>query len=353
MRQVFADAGVGEGDVRKRDMRRFRLRFVRRRARFEVLFKLQYVRHAQRGCLRARRHDEDTRNAEHGVQNHDEVLQKRDDDRSAGRSAEHAVRADHDDRRQTEVQHQRGDGIVDRRHGARLRVGGAQCLVDAGEPLALIVRLAQRLDDAHAGHVLLHHAHHVVELALLLRIERNALFRDDPHGQRDDRQQRDKHERQLRVHRQHHKDAADQQDRSADAEPLPAGKEFVDAIGVAREPRFGGRQRELVHLSRGQRVQLFKEIETNLPRDLAGALRRHAVRRDVQRKADGGAQQHRAAVNQDAVLLSGNHAFAQDAFHKIRHKKLSDSAAELNQHGESDIENVRPDICPELSHNAP
>ena len=203
-------------------------------------------------------HDEDSGDAQHGVENHDEILQKGYDDTALGLTTVDPVGADEHHQGQSQIQGQGGGGVGDGGDDAGFLVHGGQLVVDGVEALLFVVGLAEGFDDPDAGDVLLDGTNHLVQHRLLAGVQRQAGLGDEIDHNGDDGKQGNENQGQHRVHSQHHGDAAQKQNRGADADALEPGKELVDVIGVAGEPGFGGGDGERVHLPGGEGLEFLE-----------------------------------------------------------------------------------------------
>ncbi len=167
-------------------------------------------------------HDEDAGDAEHAVGNDGEIVHKGDDAARTGQAAVDQVGAQQHAQGQAQVKRDGAKRVGERHHAARLAGDLGQFAADRIKALLLVLRLAQRLDDAHAHDVLLQHAHQLVQHRLLLVIQRHGFLGDHIHNHPDDGHGEEQHQHHAEIQDAGHHQAAHQQNGRAHAHALHA-----------------------------------------------------------------------------------------------------------------------------------
>ena len=358
VRQVVARlAGrpvVGEGDVAELHMIGALLRV--RVAGQRVGGGLQHLLDAP-GARRALGIDhKQARHHQQRVQDDRKIAQKRDDLARLRNAAVDAVRADDDHRRQPQVEQQAHHGVGQRHDGAGALVAPHDLAVDFVKAFRLIVRARERLDHAHAGHVLLHLAHHRVHRLLHAHIERHAPARDAEYDDGQQRERAGQREREHRLEHDRHADAAQQQDRPAHAQALHAVHHLVHVVGIGRQARDERGEREAVHLPAGEKAHARERVVAQPFDEAAGDVDGHAVGDHVAEKGRRRRGEHQHAPQIDQAHLPQRHDLIEDVREHPRQQQLRDGADEFDEHLKRHAPRLRAQVLengPHPSASAP
>ncbi len=162
-------------------------------------------------------------------------------------------------------------------------------------------RLGERFDHTDPRDILPQQAHKLVNSSLQRIVHGDTFSGKIVRDKRRDRHHGDHHERQHRVECQCHENAADHQDRGADAKALHSTQHLLDIVGVCRESRDQGRLREFVRLRIGEPHDLHKQIAAYRLRRISCHLGCHAVCDHVEREREHRADKHHKSPHKNVI----------------------------------------------------
>ena len=110
---IFAHTGIGEGHIPEFNMGRMFL-FLLRGKNGQILFRFQNGSHTSCAGLTLGIHDEDSGNAQHGIEDHGKILQKSHDDTRFTFTGVDPKRTNDHHQRQTQIQRQGCGGVGNR-----------------------------------------------------------------------------------------------------------------------------------------------------------------------------------------------------------------------------------------------
>ena len=238
-------------------------------------------------------------------------------------------------------QHEHGevdDGVGERVHqGAdaahkALHAGKRGVLFAEGRRLFLLP--GKGTQHARAGERFPRFAKHAIELRL-----HPAVLRDGPehHAEHDERKQRDdreEHERGLRIDRKGHGHRAEHDERRAQQEPERQIHARLHLVDVARHPGDDGGGAERVQLREGKALHLFKQRVAQPPGKAHGGLCGKILCGDGGGKPHEAEQQQHAAHAEDIAAVRARYACVDDGGHHERHEELERGLKQLEQRPE-------------------
>ena len=271
---------------------------------------------------------------QHGVEDDGEVAQKGDDAPRLRQPGVDPERAGHHHARQSAVEQQAHQRIGGGHHRVGVNLLPAEGFAVPGETDALGIALGQGADDPHAGNVVAHGAHHVVHRPLHPRVERNAPPGDERDAQRQQRQRGQQHQTEPEVQHQRDRHAAQQQYGRAHAQALDAPEGLVDVVAVGGQAGDEAGHGGLIHLLRGQALDLGEEIVAQRARHVPGDGGGPAIGDHVAQQRQSRAQRHRAAPEPDGSPAARGRDLVDDVGEDPRNGQIHDRADELD--GEAD-----------------
>ena len=346
---------VAEPDVLKRDaaVRHFGHGVVRRG---DVGCLVEQLDGALAGGAGYRDHDEDHREAH---QAHEDLRRVGDQAQQlAGRKAERRVAAAGDDGPRAEPGDQDDGGVHAQLHQrgvpgeALLRL--FEVLIDAlgnrVEFLFLVVLAHERLDDADAVQVFLHDAVEPVVGAENALEDRVRPRHDEVKAQREDRDDREEDQRELRVDREGGDEREDHHQRAAHRH---ADDHLVGVLQVRHVRRQAGDDAgrgELVNIGKGEVLHLVEHVVAQVPRKAARGFGGEFAGGDAAEQLPGGRKQQHEPHFHNIVHVAGVDAVVDEVGHQHRDDHLKNDLSADGDHGEDGVPLLLADAPHQLSN---
>ena len=212
--------------------------------------------------------------------------------------------------------HRRGAGA------GRGDIAVGQAIVGAAEAAQLVGAATERLDDADAGQILLHHGIEGVEAALHLTEQRVGAVDDPAEDQGDERQEDDEEEGEARAGQRGHQDAADEEERRADHHPQEHHHHLLhlgDVGGEAGDQLAGF---EAVEVAEREGLHLPEEAPPEIgPEILRGANGEDGAAHPPE-EADDGAGDHPGGGAVDQREVAAPEALVDDPLDQARLQEI-------------------------------